>query len=137
MFSVGDGTAINILRGKTRTELFTSGLIGKIGLSSSASEYEIRTQVIDMFFDCFEFMSNTSMLEFEYLTMVPGLRMLQLPKVNFGFTWDGAAVKASSKVNLYILVHQKHFLKKESAKTACCNQVYSGDTNGCQLIFDC
>ena len=135
MVSVGDGSAINIPRGKSRTDLFTSGLIGKIELSTKASEYEIKTQISDMFFDCFKSVVNTSMLEFEYLTMVPGLRLLQVPKVNFGFTWDGAAVKASSKGNLYILVHQKHSLKKKSTETASCNQVCSCVTTGCNFNF--
>ena len=113
MVSVGDGSAINIPRGKSRTDLFTSGLIGKIELSTKASEYEIKTQISDMFFDCFKSVVNTSMLEFEYLTMVPGLRLLQVPKVNFGFTWDGAAIQGEQQRKFIHTGPSKTFLEKK------------------------
>ena len=108
---------ISIPRGKKRAELYALNLCAKVEISVSYSENAVQQEISDLFFDCFIPISNCNILQFDFLTTIPGLKLLQKAKVNSGFKWDGMAVQSLSKGILYILSHSQHFLKTNVAVT--------------------
>ena len=108
---LGEALAISIPRGRARSELFRKGLVGKLEIFSHWTEFEVYKQISDMFFQCFEPVLDCYTLEFHFLSSIPGLKLLQKPKVNAAFTWDGAAVQANSRGIVYILTDSKHICK--------------------------
>jgi len=109
----GDILAISIPRGRARSDLFSLGLVGKLEIISSWNEQEMHDQISEMFADCFSPIPGINTLQFHYLTNAPGMKVLQRVKVNASFSWDGTAVQANSRGNVYILTDSRHILIKD------------------------
>ena len=108
---------ISIPRGKKRAELHALNLCAKMEISVSYSENAVRQEISDLFLNCFIPISNCNIFQFDFLTTIPRLKLLQRAKVNSGFKWDGMAVQSLSKGILHILSHSQHFLKTNVAVT--------------------
>ena len=92
-------------RGKLRQNLFKSGLVAKISIKYSWNQAQTKAEVKQLFQPCFE---NESNFQFLYLTTLPGLKILSLPKTNEQFLWDAKAVLSIHSSALYILCNCPH-----------------------------
>ena len=113
---VGNNMAISIPRGQARSQLFTLGLVGTLEVYSTWTEKEMQTEISDMFLECFTPIPGCTTLLFHYLASVPGLKLLQKPKVNATFSWDGVAVQSNSRGIVYILPDSRHILKAKTVE---------------------
>ena len=91
---------IIVPRGEYRISLSTAGLIGKIEISSTMSEIDIRKEICPVFAqpmglnpDC-----NDELFPFEYLQPTgQGSKCLCIPSTSSGFKWTAQQVAALSK----------------------------------------
>ena len=97
--------------------------MGKLEVVSTWTATEIKQQISDMFLDAFIPAVGCNTLEFDYLSSVPGLKLLQKPVVNESFTWDGAAVFSNSRGIVYILASALHKLKEADNRSIVSDKV--------------
>lgn len=112
---VDDNSIFPIPRGKARGKLAELGLIGKVRLVSTWSNSWVTEEITNVFSTSFGLAENEQ-LQFQYLSVVPGAKVLSFAKVSSSFTWTGHAVSSlAGQGCIYIMtesVPPKMALKK-------------------------
>ena len=107
----GSSLVMTIPRGNHRTELHALNLCAKLDMPVECSEEYIRKEISELFSSSFVAIDGCPSLSFDFLSTIPGLKLLQKAKVNCNFRWDGNAVQSLSRSVVYITTHEKHLLK--------------------------
>ena len=98
-----DSATIPIPRGKLRANLAELGLIGKIRLVTTWSSARVIDELTSVFASSFG-LEEDEQLEFKYLSVVPGAKVLSIAKVSSSFSWSGHAVASlAGQGRIYIL----------------------------------
>ena len=98
-----DSATIPIPRGKLRANLAELGLIGKIRLVLIWSSEKVIYEITSLFASSFG-LEEDAQLEFKYLSVVPGAKVLSVTKVSSSISWSGHAVASlAGQGCIYIL----------------------------------
>lgn len=89
--AVDNRSVIPIPRGKARGSLAELGLIGKVRLVSTWSSARVTDEITSVFSSSFD-LEEEEQLQFKYLSVVPGAKVLSVAKVSLSFSWSGHAV---------------------------------------------
>ena len=103
--------ALKVPRGSNRTRLVTLGLSAKLKFFTDWTPEQLTDEISGLFADCFQSTDSDFCFSFQYLSIIPGMKLLHQPKVNAAFYWDGAAVAALGRTPLYVLANANCKLK--------------------------
>ena len=102
------GSKVTIPRGEYRSNLIAAGLMGKVDISSSMTEFEVRSEICKVFHRAMGLSQNDcteELFPFEYLQSGgQGCKSLCIPSVSSSFEWTGEHVAALAKSGKIIYV---------------------------------
>ena len=115
-FSNEVNSSIQIPRAKSKSFLYERNLVATVKIESVWSATKIYNEICDLFKKEFEEnLIGNSCFGFDFMTSIPGTKILQKAIVNSFFVWDAAAIEALGKKIVYVLTHSHCRLKNNNA----------------------
>ncbi|XP_028400989.1 G2/M phase-specific E3 ubiquitin-protein ligase-like [Dendronephthya gigantea] len=102
----------SIPRGPARAKLTEDGLVGKIRIVSTWTPRQVAIELTSIFGKRFVIGEN-GLLEYNYLSMVPGTKRLKIPNVSTSFTWNGQEVASLAGQGCLYIVAKSELIKND------------------------